>query len=932
MDRQRWAVIRKILYEALELPAERRAEFLNQACGADQAQRAELESLLQSAEQPDQFLDHPVVNLSRSGEHTASPRSRIGHRIGPYEIVDSIGRGGMGEVYRARRADGLYDKDVAIKLVRSDWADSAVLERFSHERRILATLEHEHIARLYDGGTTDDGIPYLVIELVDGSPIDSYCESRRLTIDERLALFVRVCDAVQYAHQHLVVHRDIKPGNILVTQQGEPKLLDFGIAKVLTAISGQDETRMALMTPHYASPEQLRGDPISTGSDVYSLGVVLYRLIACRLPFDPAGTTPHELARLICDVDPKPPSAASRKADRTARPRNVRDLDNIVLKTLRKDPSRRYATVAQLAEDLQRYLSGRAVMATPDSLGYRARLFARRHTLGVALFGAALVLTIGATVTIVVEARIAAENSRRAERRFADVHALATSLVFELHDAIRDVPGALAARRLLVERAIRYLDSLAQEAQGNVQLERELGSAFERLGTVQGKAFTNNLGDTEAAQQSYAKAVGLRLAVSNSTAATRADQIALLATLRRYADSLAITNHLGEAKAQAERAIAIGEALQRTDPRDPQLLDELGNTYASLAGILGTNFGSGNLGKPDEALALNHKEVAVFQILSSIDPGDTTHQIHALVASLNLGDALMLGGQEREAETYFEQIAGPFRSIASTRGQPLDREHLVVIDERLANFQLWAGNCARALQIAEEALTVARQASEADTKDNYAKMLLAGELANSADELACMHRTDEARRRIDEALTIIRSVVVTDQHSALVLENEAAIIDLAGSVDEQAGQPQSALSHYDRAREIMAVQHAADPSNAATKLQLVMELLYSADMHAAMRDADGAAKLYKQVVADLSDGAGDSSTESARYAIAGAYAGLGVLATASTTQSAAADACHWFGLAKQTWSGIREPGHMSPEGYRSKVLERLKLVPANCPR
>jgi|HubBroStandDraft_1064217.scaffolds.fasta_scaffold21418_2 tetratricopeptide (TPR) repeat protein len=569
-------------------------------------------------------------------------------------------------------------------------------------------------------------------------------------------------------------------------------------------------------------------------------------------------------------------------------------------------------------------------MATPDSLGYRVRLFMRRHTLGVAVFAAVLALTIAATVTIVIEARIAAANSRRAEQRFGEVHALATSLVFELHDAIQDVPGSLAARRLLVERAIRYLDSLAQEAQGNVQLERELGSAFERLGAVQGKAFTNNLGDTEAARQSFAKAVDLRLAVASSTAATRADQIALLGTLRRYADSLAITNHLGEARAQAERAIALGEALQRTDGRDPQLLDELGIAYGSLAGILGANFGSGNLGKLDEALALDRKQLAVFQTLSSIDPGDTARQVHALVASVDVGDALMLGGQEREAQTYFAQTIGPFRSIASTRGQSLDREHLAAIDDRLAMFELWAGNCAGALQNAEEALTVARQASDADTKDNYAKLTLANELANTADDLACMHRTDEARRRADEALTIIRSVAAADPHNALVQGNEAAIIDLAGSVDEQSGQPQLALSRYDRAREIMAAQHAADPTNAAAKVQLAMELLYSADMHAALRDAEGAAKLYKQVVADLSGGTSDPPGESARYAIAGAYAGLGVLATGSATPSA--DECRWFDLAIETWRGIREPGHQAPEGYRSKVLERLRLVPAICSR
>jgi tetratricopeptide (TPR) repeat protein len=930
MDPQRWAVLRQILYEALELPVERRAEFLDQACGADQAQRAELESLLHSAEQPDPFLDHPLANLSGSSQHGVSPGSRIGQRLGHYEIVDSIGRGGMGEVYRARRADGLYDKDVAIKLVRSDWADFAVLERFSHERRILATLEHDHIARLYDGGTTDDGIPYLVIEFVDGSPIDRYCDCGALTIDERLALFVRVCDAVQYAHQHLVVHRDIKPGNILVTHQGEPKLLDFGIAKVMTAISGGDETRMALMTPHYASPEQLRGDPISTGSDVYSLGVVLYRLIAGRLPFDPAAITPHELARFICEVDPKPPSA-SHTADRAARPRNVRDLDNIVLKTLRKDPARRYATVAQLADDLRRYLTGRAVIATPDSLGYRARLFVRRHTLGVALFTAALVLTIAATVTIVSEARIAAENSRRAERRFADVHELATSLVFELHDAIRDVPGSLAARRLLVERAIRYLDSLAQEAQGNIQLERELGSAFERLGTVQGSAFTDNLGDTQAAQQSYAKAAGLRLAVANSTAATRSDQIALLGTLRRYADSLSVTNRLGEAEAQAERATAVGEALQRTDPQDPALLRELSPAYSTLAGILAGNVGSGHLGKLDEALAVDRKQVAAAQTLLAIEP-TPANQARALSASVNLADGLLFSGQVREAEPYYEQAAAPFRSLAASTGKAGDREHLAALDDRLANFQLWAGNCARALQNNEEALTVARQASDADAKDNYEKMVLANEVANTAGDLACLHRTAEARSRIDEALTIIRSVAATDQHNALVRANEAAITDIAGLVDEQAGQPQAALSHYDRAREIMAAQHAADPSNAGSKLQLAMEQIYAADMHAVLRDAAGAAKLYRQVIADMNDGATGPLGDSARYAIADAYAGLGVLAAASGTQSADEDSCHWFSLARQIWSGVREPGHLSPEGYRSKALERLKLMPAHCPR
>jgi tetratricopeptide (TPR) repeat protein len=318
----------------------------------------------------------------------------------------------------------------------------------------------------------------------------------------------------------------------------------------------------------------------------------------------------------------------------------------------------------------------------------------------------------------------------------------------------------------------------------------------------------------------------------------------------------------------------------------------------------------------------------VLQTLLSINPHDADYQSRALVANVDLADALLFSGQVREAETYYEQSVEGFRSLAATRGQPIDREHLVSIDDRLAMFEMWEGNCVRALENSEEALTVARQATVADTKDHYARLSLANELANTAGALACLNRAPEAHQRIDEALTTIESLVGADQNNALVRGNEAAIIETAGSVDEQAGQLQSALSHYDRAREIVAVQHAADPSNAGSKLQLAMDQIYSADMHAALRDAAGAAKLYKQVIAELNDGTTGTPGESARYAIAGAYAGLGVLAMASATQSA--DECHWFGLARQTWNEIREPGHQSPDGYRSKVLERLKLAPAQC--
>jgi eukaryotic-like serine/threonine-protein kinase len=307
MTPERWHQIREVFDRAVPLDSKERATYLDAVCASDSELRHEVESLLFSdREAGTGFLNTPAVDL-RQPEHPAA--TRVGRRIGAYNILEEIGHGGMGEVYRAGRADGQYEKEVAIKLVRGGYDTAAVLDRFRHERQILASLDHPNIARLLDGGTTDEGIPYLVMELIEGIPIDQYCNARDLTVTERLRLFLQVCSAVQYAHQRLVIHRDIKPGNILVTQEGVPKLLDFGIAKILDPLAGSETTIAGPMTPEYASPEQIRNEPITTATDVYSLGVVLYKLVTGRSPY-PAGTrTPHEFARAICELEPERPSA-----------------------------------------------------------------------------------------------------------------------------------------------------------------------------------------------------------------------------------------------------------------------------------------------------------------------------------------------------------------------------------------------------------------------------------------------------------------------------------------------------------------------------------------------------------------------------------------------------------------------------------------------
>jgi serine/threonine protein kinase len=306
MNPERWQQVRDVLDKAIALPDHDRRVFLDSACSSDPELRAEVESLLQShLAASTEFLNQLPEAVKASA---TEPSARAGRRVGAYQLLEQIGRGGMGEVYRAVRADGQYAKEVAVKFVRVGLDTLSVIERFRQERQVLASLDHPNIARLLDGGTTDEGVPYLVMELIEGIPIDEYCDSHGLAVAERLGLFLQVCSAVQYAHQHLVIHRDIKPGNILVTTAGTPKLLDFGIAKILDTAAGS-QTTLNPMTPEYASPEQIRGESVTTSTDVYSLGVVLFELLTGRSPYPKTTQGPHELARAICEIEPPRPSS-----------------------------------------------------------------------------------------------------------------------------------------------------------------------------------------------------------------------------------------------------------------------------------------------------------------------------------------------------------------------------------------------------------------------------------------------------------------------------------------------------------------------------------------------------------------------------------------------------------------------------------------------
>ena len=491
MTSARWQQIKQILADALDRePGKARDDLVAEACAGDDELAHEVKSLL--AQQADSI------------ENFSGGRGESGRRIGSFELVRELGRGGMGAVWLARRVDRRFEQQVAIKLLKRGTDTEEVLRRFHDERQILARLEHPGIARLLDGGETADGLPFFVMEYVaGGASLTNFARTRKLSLPDRLQLFRKVCAAVQFAHQNLVVHRDLKPGNILVTPDGEPKLLDFGIARLVDPDhSGELEVTASAnrrLTLAYASPEQIRGDALTTATDVYSLGELLYELLTGASPhqFSTARPSFTELARVICEQDPRRPSLLAPNSETRRRVRG--DLDNIVLRAMAREPARRYASAAALADDLGRHLAGRTVRARPDTFGYRAGKFLRRNRVAV---------TAGAVVLLALLAGVTATSieARRAQRRFDEMHRLTNSYLFEIHDAIHDLPGATAARKLIVTRALEYLDRLARDAAGNRALQLELADAYLKVGDVQGKPYTANLGDSAGALRSYRRA------------------------------------------------------------------------------------------------------------------------------------------------------------------------------------------------------------------------------------------------------------------------------------------------------------------------------------------------------------------------------------------------------------------------------------------
>jgi len=777
-----WERVRALFDEAVNLEHGPREELLRRVDVEDPALAVEVRSLLASHHEAGDFLEPPEVL------HGLAP----GERVGPYRVVEEIGRGGMGVVYRAVRDDEHFTKEVALKLIDPGMRSDVILRRFRSERQILAMLDHPHIARLIDGGSASDGSPYLVMEHVSGVPLVKYCDEHGLGTEERLRLYLLVCDAVGFAHQRLIVHRDLKSDNILVGSDGSPKLLDFGIAKLLTQDSGESSGTITapmhrMLTPDYASPEQVRGEPVTVASDVYSLGVVLYELLTGTRPLHFETRTAEEILRVVTQEEPTAPSTvvsrtrsdenATRRGTTVTRLRRqlAGDLDYIALKALEKDPSRRYATVGELARDIRRFLDNLPVLARGQTTAYLLSRLVRRHRVAVATGTLVLVSLVAGLAGTAWQARVASVERDRAKRRFEDVRALARAVIFDLHDTIANLPGSTKAREVLVQHALVYLDRLSREAGDDPSLLNELGVGYGKIGDVQGRPEFSNLGRTEDARRSYERSMELLQAAWRAQPDSLEFGRNLVLTKQRLGDLL---NQMGQ-KDEAMRLAQEGKewilAELARHPGNPLLPGDLGVACDRISDM---KFAAGDtvgalrelVEGPGGAAELHRK-----------DPDDPQHRRSAMVVYAKTAYLrALLGDRSRAAEDYrkSQELA-----LECVRTQPNNNDairDLGVVYGMRAMFFADGGEIDSALALYRRAMKLSEELAAADPSDVLQQADLAKGHAETGAILVRGHRYPEAEERYRDAYDRFSKLAAKDTSNVALRSQTARISRDAG--------------------------------------------------------------------------------------------------------------------------------------------------------
>jgi len=955
MNPERWHRIKHLFDQALALEPSQRTPFLDRSCDEDPQLRRELDSLLDSHDRAGtNFLNTPP-NLETVT--LPVPPSHRGRRIGVYEIVEQIGHGGMGEVYRAVRADGQYKKEVAVKLVRGGYDTTSVLERFRNERQILASLDHPNIARLLDGGTTVDSIPFLVMELIEGKPIDRYCDELELSITDRLRLFRQVCLAVHYAHQHLIIHRDLKPSNVLVTEAGEPKLLDFGIAKIVTPINEAETTLMTrAMTPEYASPEQIRGEPITTASDIYSLGVVLYRLLTGRSPYPGDTRTPHKLAQAVCDTEPGRPSTVVAKlrtsvgepevdlkrigGTREGSPAKLQrrlsgDLDDITMMALRKEPARRYTSAEQFADDIRRHLEGLPVLAAKGSWTYRAEKFVKRHKLGISAAALVALAIIGGVAATVREARIAQANARRAERRFNDVRHLANSLTFDVDKSIAALPNSTPARKLLVDNALQYLDALSQEAKGDISLQREAADAYVKLADIQGNPFVPNLGDTNAAIASYRKSLAISESVAAADPTNRADQIRVAFAHEMIGEIVLIAEGNPQAAmAEEMKAIAILEPLYKSDPHDLLVLSRLGGAYDSTGDIQSGNGNSANFGDVNLALDYRRKSLDCAEREFRELPNDPNARRGLAASYMKLGrDLVKIGDRNAGLDSFRKAL----ELLTPTPNSSPSRTASVIYQD-VANTYMMNGDAKSALLNYRNLIEIDRKLLAQDAKNATARIDLAYGTAFLGIGIAESGDVKQGLASLQESMDLLQKEIDANPGKSFLQRYLGLAHVFRGQVLFKLGNYDAALRDFKATAAIHEKICAANPNDIDARVALAAANGKVADVLAIQKQSAEAVALYRKTLAVVEPLAHSPHPMlQAQYTAADAYTGLGaaLVKQAQSGKPAPQDdtlkqACSWSQQAVAEWQRVPNPGKYGPSGFETAGPSRAAQELASC--
>jgi serine/threonine protein kinase/tetratricopeptide (TPR) repeat protein len=884
-----WDQIQEIFFKTADLPDSERDAFLARACGGDAGLRSEVESLLRADAAGDSAIAAAIG--SEVSALLDDQTSLVGTRMGPYRLLKEIGRGGMGAVYLGERDDELYRKLVAVKVVKRGMDSAEVLARFRHERQILAGLEHPYIARLIDGGTTPDGRPFFVMEYVQGQPIDAYCREQGLDPKSRLRLFLRVCEAITYAHRALVVHRDLKPSNILVSAEGIPKLLDFGVAKLLDPASGPGLTStsaaMGPLTPEYASPEQIRGLPITTAADVYALGAILFELLTGSRAQHIATHSPVEIERAICQTDTPRPSSVARASG--TQHRLDSDLDNIVLMAMRKEPERRYGSVNRLADDIVRYLDGRPILARQDSVVYRARKFVHRNTLAVAATFLIFLSLLGGIVLAEMQARQAerarrfaetqrqsaerereraeaqrqlAERERaraeaeaqvarteqdRSRRRLAQMLELANSSLFDVHAAIEKLPGATEARRQIVVTTLRFLEDLSKDAGQDDGLRFVLSASYFKVANVLGYPLQPNLGDTKGALANYEKSIALIEPLIAKDPKHSEYLLQWVQTKANWAELLAMTGEEPRALEMMRNTLPAAQRLPRTCPKNSQCFLAQGQVLSVLVNTLAA-------GDPEAALPYAQMETQATERALQLSPNNTEIQLELGTAYSQEAKVWNVRGDLREAVEQYHRAAAMREAVLKRHpSDVLIRRSLMITYGNLAGtlgspLYINLNDTAGAKEYYGKALAIARDLANADRNDQLAQYDLAAALLFRSSLDLPKEEWAESLANLQEADGLLQKLVAADPTSlaklrilAMVEEYEGRRLDGLGKSGEGLVKSRQSLATDEQAL-------ARSPSDLGLISQELISEEGIAEILAHLGDHPGALEMVRKAI------------------------------------------------------------------------------------